>query len=147
MSLTLSHIVLIFIAGAAIAFQAPINGALGQATGSGLFAATASFTVGTLALAILLLLSGRLPSVATLMALPWWIWIGGLLGAYFVWASLTVVSTIGVVTMVAAGIMGQLLAALFLDASGLFALKVYEISWQRVMSVILVGAGLVLSRY
>jgi bacterial/archaeal transporter family-2 protein len=56
------------------------------------------------------------------------------------------VHVLGVVTMVAALILGQLLAALALDATGAFGLAVREISPTRVAAVALVAAGLVLSR-
>ena len=61
-------------------------------------------------------------------------------------ASIWSVAILGVVTMIAALILGQLVAALLLDASGAFGLPVKEISLTRIGAVALVAAGLVLSR-
>ena len=78
--------------------------------------------------------------------MPWWAWFGGTLGTIYVASSLWAVHVLGVVTMVAALILGQLLAALALDASGAFGMAVREISPTRIAAVGCVAAGLVLSR-
>jgi transporter family-2 protein len=83
----------------------------------------------------------RLPSV------DWRYLAGGLLGAFYVWAVLWSVPTLGVVTAFAALILGQLGMAMLLDAIGAFGLAVHSITPLRIASVLLVGAGLVLSRY
>lgn len=137
---------LVFLAGMAVAVQTPINGLLAQAGGNGIFAATVSFLVGTIALALILFSNYGLPSTATLRTIPWWMWTGGLLGAFYVWAALTNVHKIGALSLVAALIAGQLTAALALDASGAFGLGVNSINWQRILAVFLVAAGVLLSR-
>lgn len=132
--------------GAAIATQAPINGALSRGIGDPVLAAAVSFGVGFAALAALATLRGALPGLAQGGALPWWVWTGGLLGAFYVWAAVWSVGTIGVVTLVAALIFGQLAAALVIDAVGAFGVAQRPIDATRVLAVALVGAGLVLSR-
>lgn len=132
--------------GVAVAFQAPLNSALGTATGNSVFAACASFFVGFCALAVIVLLRGGFPDGAAIASVPWWYWLGGILGAWYVWASLWSVPRIGVVTLAAALIFGQLMAALVIDSLGMAGLSVRELGWQRILAVVLVGAGLVLSR-
>jgi len=46
----------------------------------------------------------------------------------------------------AAMILGQLVAALLLDAVGAFGHPVQEMTWQRELAVVLVTAGVILSR-
>ncbi len=147
MSANLISFITVIIAGAAIAMQAPINSALGATAGSNLFAATASFLIGTVCLLLLLIGSGAFPGRETLLSVPWWMWTGGLLGAFYVWAALSNVQSIGVLSLVAAVMLGQLAAALTLDAIGFGNLQTHDISWQRILSVFLVGGGLILSRY
>jgi bacterial/archaeal transporter family-2 protein len=132
--------------GAMLAAQAPVNAALARALGNALIAACMSFGVGFVALAIISVLRGAWPSAAALAAAPWWAWIGGLLGAAYVALVIWAVPKLGVVTMIAALVFGQLVAALVLDSVGAFGMPVTAISWQRVMSVVLVLGGLVLSR-
>ncbi len=136
----------IAIGGAAIATQAPINARLASHVGDPVAAAAISFLVGFLVLAAVAVARGAVPGLGEMAAAPWWAWIGGALGAIYVWAAVWSVGTLGVVTMVAALIFGQLAAALFLDAVGAFGLQVREISLTRIAAVCLVGAGLVLSR-
>jgi transporter family-2 protein len=109
-------------------------------------AAAISFIVGAIALSLIVVLRGAVPSGAQMGAVPWWAWIGGALGAVYVWAAVWSVGTLGVLTMVAALIFGQLAAALLLDAIGAFGLQVRDISWTRIAAIVLVAAGLVLSR-
>jgi transporter family-2 protein len=132
--------------GAAIALQAPINAALSRTIGQGMFAAAISFGVGFALLLGLSAARGAVPSLEALRSAPWWCWSGGALGAYYVWASIWSVPKLGVVTLVAALVFGQLACAIALDASGAFGLPVKEIGWQRIVAVLMVAGGLVMSR-
>ncbi len=136
----------IAVGGACIATQAPINSRLGSHVGDPVAAAAISFIVGAIVLSLIVLARGAVPSGAQMAAAPWWAWVGGALGAIYVWAAVWAVGTLGVVTMVAALIFGQLAAALALDAIGAFGLQVREISWTRIAAVVMVAGGLVLSR-
>lgn len=136
----------IAVGGACIATQAPINSRLGSHVGDPVTAAAISFIVGAIVLSLIVLARGAVPSGAQMAAAPWWAWVGGALGAIYVWAAVWAVGTLGVVTMVAALIFGQLAAALLLDAIGAFGLQVREISWTRIAAVVMVAGGLVLSR-
>ena len=80
-------------------------------------------------------------------AATWWQVTGGFLGAFYVWAVIWGVPSLGVVTTVAALIFGQMMAALVLDATGLFGLPFHTISPARMAAAGLVAAGLVLSRW
>ncbi|MEM1363690.1 MAG: DMT family transporter [Pseudomonadota bacterium] len=121
-------LLLIAIGGAAIALQAPTNARLAQVSGSPILAAAISFGVGFVALSALTLLRDGSPIGQGLATLPWWAWTGGLFGSIYVAAAAWSVSQIGVVTMVAALILGQMGAALALDAIRAFGLTVHEIS-------------------
>ncbi len=139
-------LIAIAVGGACISTQAPINARLGSHVGDPVTAAAISFIVGAIILSVIVVLRGAVPSGAQMAAAPWWAWVGGALGAVYVWAAVWSVGTLGVLTMVAALIFGQLAAALALDAVGAFGLQVREISWTRIAAVALVASGLVLSR-
>ncbi len=143
---TLLALAAIFAGGIAIAVQAPINARLGAILGDPVAASAVSFGVGFAVLALATVLRGSIPGAGTLTGMPAWLWVGGVLGAIYVVASVWSVAILGVVTMIAALILGQLVAALLLDASGAFGLPVKEISLTRIGAVVLVAAGLVLSR-
>ncbi|MDM7932500.1 DMT family transporter [Tabrizicola sp.] len=133
--------------GVAIAVQAPINAALGRGLGAPVPAAAISFAVGFVALFGVSLLQGQGGAYLKLGQVPMWTLAGGLLGAWFVFASVWGVATLGVVTLVAAMVFGQMAAALVIDTTGILGMAVREITLTRVAAAGLVLAGLVLSRF
>jgi transporter family-2 protein len=137
----------VWVGGMALASQAPINAALARAAGGPLWAATISFGVGFALLAAVAAARAPLPSAAGLAGAPWWVWVGGALGAFYVTAATAAAPVLGALTLIAAVIFGQLLAALALDAFGAFGLPTREITPARLGAVALVGAGLLLSRF
>ncbi len=132
--------------GILLSTQGPINATLGRLAGDPVAAATISFGVGFIILTAVTLARGAVPAGSTLAAMPWWTWIGGALGAYYVLAILWAVPRIGVLTVVMATVFGQLVAAVVLDALGAFGIPVQPVTVQRLAGVGLVLAGLVLSR-
>ena len=126
--------------------QAPINAALGRGLGAAVPAAAVSFGVGFAVLLVLSLLQGLGGSYLKLTQVPLWTLAGGLLGAWYVFSAIWGVSSLGVVTMVAAMILGQMAAAMVIDATGALGMAVREITPQRIAATGLVMAGLVLSR-
>ncbi|MBF9196881.1 DMT family transporter [Microvirga terrestris] len=136
----------ILLGGAFLSAQAPINAALAKSLGDPVLAACISFGVGFLILAVLSAFRGSWPSSSAMAAAPWWSWLGGLLGAFYVAVVIWGVPQLGVVSTVAALIFGQVAAALVLDAVGAFGLPVQAITWQRLLAAGMILGGLVLSR-
>ena len=133
--------------GVGIAVQAPITARLASHAGDPFAAAAISFGVGFLVLAAITIARGGVPGIEQLSVVPWWAWIGGALGTIYVASALWAVTVLGVVTMIAALILGQLVAALVLDAVGAFGIAVREVTPTRIAAVALVAVGLVLSRF
>ena len=127
------------VAGAAVAIQSPINAALARATGQ-LEAALVSFSVGgaVLALAVLVFGKGQLRQVA---AVPPWQLAGGLCGAFYVASIVVVAPRLGVTGMIAASLLGQVIAALTIDANGWFGLAARPIDGARLAGVALLVAA------
>lgn len=130
-------------AGGLIALQAPINAGLGKATG-GLPAAFVSFTVGTIALAVIVMLSGKAGGLGSTFDVSWYYLLGGLLGAIYVTNALIAVSAIGAGGVAAATVTGQLTASVVIDRLGLFGLDQVALSPERVIGVVLLLIGTVL---
>lgn len=143
---SLAPLALVVAGGVAIAVQAPINGALGRSLSSPVAAAAVSFGVGFVLLAALTLAAGS-GAVARIGSVPLWQFAGGLLGAFYVWSMASGVGSLGVVTAVAALVFGQLAAALFIDWTGILGIAARPVSFTRLLAVLMVGGGLVLSRF
>jgi bacterial/archaeal transporter family-2 protein len=142
-TLTLALAVL---AGVLMAIQAPTNALLGKASGSPVVAAFISFVVGTAALgAAVAAGSGRLLAPG-LRGVPWYAWLGGLYGAFFVAVAAFGAPKIGVGPLLTAAIAGQLVGAIVLDHFGLLGLTRQPVSVEKVAGVALVLAGAALVR-
>ncbi|MBI9087147.1 MAG: DMT family transporter [Desulfobacterales bacterium] len=141
------YILLALVAGACLPTQAGINVHLGLWTRSSVLAAAISFAVGTLAL-IAYALGTRIPLPAAegLAGRPWWIWSGGVLGAFFVTATVILAPRLGAAAMLALIIAGQMVASLLLDHFGLLGYAVHPVNGWRMLGVALLVAGVVLIR-
>ena len=134
-------------AGAGLAAQAAVNTQLRAATGSALWTSviSASFTVVLFGVAQLL---QRDPLAMTGYArYPWWIWTGGIGGASYVLASVTLARPLGVATLFAAIIVGQLAGGLVIDHFGWFNVPVHRVSAERLAGAALLVTGMALIRW
>ena len=134
-------------AGAGLAAQAGVNTQLRAATGSALWTSliSASITVVLLGAAVLMQ-RDELPTTGY-GRYPWWIWTGGIAGALYVLAAVTLARPLGVATLFAAIIVGQLMAGLVIDHFGWFNMTVHRVSPERLIGAALLVAGMALIRW
>jgi transporter family-2 protein len=139
--------ILALLAGVGLPTQAGINTQLALWTRSSISAALISFAVGTLALSIVIVTTATpLPPWSSAATLPWWIWSGGLLGAFFVAASTFIAPQLGATTMLALILTGQIVASVLLDHFGLLGYPLHPLNLQRSLGLLLLIAGVVLIR-
>ena len=134
---------LLLTAGVAVllATQAPINANLGLQVGR-VQAALISFVVGTVILTVFVFaFEGGFPNGIGVGTVSWQYFLGGALGAAYVTTVIFTVRTLGAGGVTAATITGQLSMSLVLDQFGLFGLEKHPITWQRLVGVLLLGAG------
>ncbi|MFW5489359.1 MAG: DMT family transporter [Desulfovibrio sp.] len=143
----LFYICLALAAGFLMPVQAGINSILRDSLRAPESAALVSFFVGTVALTLYVLVV-RLPfdfSNAVSNA-PWWSWLGGVLGAFFVTATVILVPKVGAGTMAGLIIAGQLVAAVFLDHFGVLGYQQHSISLSRILGVAFLVLGAIFIR-
>jgi bacterial/archaeal transporter family-2 protein len=136
-------------AGAVLPIQGAINAQLRSDLDQPLAAGTFSFVVATVAMAIALVAAltlARAPRPRTdgLEILPWWGWLGGLVGATYVTSVFVLIPEIGVAPTIALTVAGQQLASLLVDRYGLLRLPRRAISPVRLAGVGALLAGVVL---
>jgi transporter family-2 protein len=136
------YVVLTLLAGVCIAFQGPINASLRIHVGA-LESALVSFCVGTVLLAVLVFLGGK-GSLAGLRSVQAWELLGGLIGALYVTVTLLAAPAIGVTGMIVAGLAGQILMALAIDAFGLVGLPKKPLDLPRLAGLVLLVAAMLL---
>ncbi|HXR79863.1 MAG TPA: DMT family transporter [Saprospiraceae bacterium] len=140
-------IVLAILAGMALPLQGAINSKLASFMHNPFLSALISFTIGTIALLIYVLVS-RIPlsQLSGVREAPMITWIGGLLGAFFITTTLLTVPKLGVALTFSLVILGQMIVTLPMDHFGLLGVMVRSITWPRILGVVLVIAGTILIR-
>jgi len=135
-------------AGAILPFQFGINAQLAHWIGSPVRAAFVSFLVGTIALLVIsAFVRKSVPSATRLGEIPWWVWIGGLLGAFYVTGSIVSAPRLGAVTLAMAVILGQTLASVLVDQFGWVGFAEHHVTPGRLAGVALVVGGVALVRF
>lgn len=134
--------------GLFMAIQPAINLELRRFVGSPAQAAMISTSVSTISLFFFVFVIQRKPwpSLAAATSTPWWIWVGGLLGAAYVAVSVVLVGRLGAAFAFSLVVLGQMGTALVMDRFGLFGVPVHELTPGRVLGVVLVVCGVVLVR-
>jgi bacterial/archaeal transporter family-2 protein len=132
-------------AGIVLSVQFGINSHLRNFVGGPVVAAAISFMVGTVALAVAALVVQRsLTEPGSAASAPWWAWTGGLLGAFFVVASIILTPRLGAATTIGLILTGQVLASIVIDHFGLIRVPVHEASFPRIIGALLIVAGVVM---
>ncbi len=131
-----------FAAGMAAPTQFAINTQLRDVVGGPILAAALSFLVGTVALfATTAVLRRSVPELGPIAGAPWWMWTGGLLGAFFVCASIILTPRLGAATTVGVFLTGQVVASIAIDHFGLLGVPVQSASLPRIGGALLIVVG------
>ena len=132
-------------AGIVLPVQFGVNSQLRTFVGGPVAAAAVSFVVGTVALALAALVVQRsIPEPDSIASAPWWAWTGGLLGAFFVLASIILTPRLGAATTIGLILTGQVLASMVIDHFGLIQVPVHHASFPRIIGALLIVAGVVM---
>lgn len=138
--------IITFFVGAIIPVQAILNARLGKQTSGPLMGALLSFFTGTICLLVLnMIVNGsgmfNLKQYATG---PWYIWLGGLIGAIFVGYITFVNQQQGVALTFALVVAGQIFISLMIDNFGLFGSAVQTITLEKIIGAALIIGGIIL---
>ncbi|HET8651621.1 MAG TPA: DMT family transporter [Gaiellaceae bacterium] len=140
-----SYLLFALLAGAMLPIQFGINAQLAQWVGGSIRAAFVSFVVGAVSLLIAVLVAQRgLPDRGG--DAPWWVWIGGVLGAFYVLGSIVTAPKLGAATLVALILAGQAIASLLVDHFGWVGFEENPITPLRLLGVALLAGGVALVR-
>ena len=142
---TLFFMLIVLAGGCLLPLQAGINGKLGRAINNPVAAAFISFITGSVLLGLYLMAMRQNPfDFNGTKGAPWWIWTGGLLGAFFVSIATALVPRLGATLSFSLIIAGQLLISVIIDKYGLFGIAASDISIKKIAGISLVIAGVLL---
>jgi transporter family-2 protein len=141
------YLLMALTAGATIPVQAGINAKLNFFAESPVTASIISFITGTGTLIVFALITRvPLPGPAAFAGSPWWIWTGGILGAFFVTSCVILAEKVGAVSMLALILAGQMAASVILDHYGILGYNVNPVSAAKIAGILLICAGVMLIR-
>jgi len=127
--------------------QAIVNSKLSDSVGNPILAAFISFSIGTVALFVYMLLTGvPLSDLATVKNAPPVALIGGFLGAFFVSVMATIIPRVSVALAFSLAIAGQMFVTLLIDHFGWLGATEKPINLFRVLGAVLITVGVVLIR-
>ncbi|TFW19488.1 DMT family transporter [Massilia arenosa] len=135
-------------AGAVLPVQGAINALLRAELGAPLAVGVISFAVAALAMAVVLvalLAAGKAPKpdCGGLKTLPWWGWLGGLAGAFYVTTVFVSMPVIGAATTVSLTVAGQQVASVFVDTYGWLRMPRQKLAPTRLAGIAVLLLGVV----
>lgn len=140
-------ILLAILAGAVLPLQAGLNVQLGKSVHQPIFAAFASFLIGTVGLFIyLLVLKFDFSTMYQARSVSPMVWTAGILGAFYVAAVIMLAPKLGTALTFSLIVAGQMVMSLIFDHFGLLGLPVKHINWQRMVGVAFLITGVLFIR-
>jgi transporter family-2 protein len=138
-------VILAVVAGCCMPIQAGVNSQLGKILGHPWQAALISFVTGAFAMFVICLATGQaFPSYAKLVSIPWYLFLGGVLGAVLVVTAIFFAPYLGATVLVVSIITGQLILSVLIDHYGWVGFPVHPISPGRIVGIVCLVAGIIL---
>jgi transporter family-2 protein len=136
------------LAGALLPLQGAVNASFMRVLGAPLAVALTSFAVAALGMLAVFVAAratalAEPPRAAGLGAMPWWGWLGGLVGACYVTSVFMAMPHIGAAATVGFTIAGQQLVSILVDRFGLLGLPGGAVSRTRLLGATVLLAGVV----
>lgn len=139
-------IALAFLSGAFLPIQAGLNAKLGKAAESPVYASMLSFLIGTLGLITYILLTKQSVSWAGVREAPAHVWLGGLLGAFYVTVIILAFPKLGPGLTFGLVVAGQMIISILLEHFNILVAQQNSISLMKLLGVLLVVAGVIIIR-
>jgi transporter family-2 protein len=143
--MTFTSLGIALLAGAMLPFQAAANAHVGRALGHPFWGAALSLLVSLAVMVPMLILAKvPMPNVNQALQGPWWLWIGGILGAIYVASATVLIPKLGAGGFLVAVVAGQMVMAVVVDHFGVMGLEPKPVNIMRVVGVLLILGGVFL---
>ena len=139
-------IIIALVSGAFLPIQAGLNTRLGKAVESPVHASLISFIVGALAVLLYSVLTKQHVAWAGLRNAPVYVWIGGLLGAFYVTAIILAFPKIGPAMTFGIVVAGQMIMSVLLDHFDILVAQQHSINAWKLLGIFLIVTGVVIIR-
>lgn len=137
--------ILAIVAGILVTIQGPLNVELGKSLGSDYISTFITFIVGGIFILLFSIITKQgFPSFELLKSIPWWQYLGGILGAIYVLSVITVIPKLGVGSATVLLMFSQLIASMIIDHFGFFGYPQKPFDLYKFIGVLLMGSGIYL---
>jgi transporter family-2 protein len=134
------------LSGAFLPIQAGLNTKLGKTLDSPLYAALASFLVGTIGIIAYILITRQTVSWSGIKDAPAYTWLGGLLGAFYITVIVLVFPKLGPGLTFGLIVGGQMVVSIILEHFNVLVTQQNPVNMMKIIGVILVVAGVIIIR-
>ena len=139
-------IILALLSGAFLPIQAGLNSKLGKAVENPVYASLFSFVIGALGLIAYILLTRQTLSWSGVKDAPSYIWLGGLMGAFYVTVIVLAFPVLGPGLTFGLVVAGQMIISIILEHFNILVAQQNPISYMKVLGIALVIAGVIIIR-
>jgi bacterial/archaeal transporter family-2 protein len=139
-------IIIAFVAGAVLPIQAGFNFRLGKSIYSPVYASMISFLVGMISVGLYGPATTQGLSLNELKTAPPYVWLGGILGGFYVTAVILTFPRLGPSLTFGLVVAGQMLVSIVLDHFNILVTQPHPINVWRVVGIMLVIAGVIVIR-
>lgn len=145
----ISLLLFVTLAGILNTIQSGSNTTLNKTLDRPLWAVVCVFSVGlATSLAIAVVSGQRLPDSHDLARLPWWAWIGGLLGAVYIVSMVLAADKLGAAVFTGLTVTTAVVTSLVMDHFGLMGFERHAAGFGRIAGGLLMIAGIgLIARY
>lgn len=130
------------ISGVLIAVMISMNGQLSSVYGN-IHAAVLVHLIGLLSVSVILLFK-RSGKKLQKKSLPWYMWLGGVVGFFTTVSNITTLPVLGVTLTLGFGLLGQCLVSLLVDGFGWLGVKRHSFSKTKLAGLAVICAGVVI---
>lgn len=142
---TFSYAGIMLLAGMAILVMAAMSGGIGVRVGNPSFATATVFALAFMVCAAAAVLTG-LPRAEQIMAVPPWLYLGGLCVAFYGLSITFVGPRFGLANAIFCVLVGQIVCAALIDHFGWFGTQQTSLDGRRLLGMLVMVAGLFLAR-
>lgn len=139
-------IIMAFFSGAVLPVQAGLNAKVGKGIGNPVYAALISFVVGAIGLTLYILFTKQQVSLAEISRMPAYVWIAGLLGAFYVTAIVVLFPQLGPALTFGLVIAGQMLITVLLEHFSILTQQPNPFNWWRLLGILMIVGGVIIVR-
>jgi len=136
--------------GMGVVVQSGANTQLSAILGNPFLAALISFLTGVTCLVLLNIAMGSDPSLINtdnIARTQWWMWLGGVLGAFFITSVIFIAPVIGPTKLFGVIIASQLIFSVIVDHYGWLGFNAQPVNIKKILGVLLLIGGAVLIQW